>query len=173
MNYCGARPLWGRARTPSRLALVVRMSRGPCAVQRRYGDRLRRGLSDWGNSVNETSVWRTWKPYAAIAVVAVGGIWWWNSQSSFAALKDGAYDCGAVFVNEDGKYEVLTDEAGNRMYADATVEDGDVVAVSADHALSTAELSSLTVRAKGDSHFHVTDDPAMHSYNAIACDYAG
>lgn len=123
--------------------------------------------------MNETSLWRTWKPYAAIAAIAIGGIWWWNSQSTLATLKDGPYNCAAVFVNEDGKYEMLTDDAGNRMYADATVDGGEVVALSADHALSTAELASLTVRTKGDSHFHMTDDPAMHSYNAIACDYAG
>ena len=123
--------------------------------------------------MNETSLWRTWKPYAAIAAIAIGGIWWWNSQSSFAALKDGPYNCTAVFVGEDGKYTVVTDDAGNRMYADATVDDGEVVALSGDNAVSTEQLESLTVRAKGDSHFHITDDPAMHSYNAIACDYAG
>ena len=122
--------------------------------------------------MNESSVWRTWKPYAAIAVLGIGGIWWWNSQSSFAALKDGAYSCVAVFVNADGKYEMLTDDTGNRMYADATVQDGEVVELAADQALSSPDLASLALRSTGDSHFHVTNDPAVHSYNAIACDYA-
>ncbi len=119
------------------------------------------------------SIWRTWKPYAVIAVVGIGALWWWNSQSSFAALKDGTYDCTAVFVNADGKYEVLVDQAGNRMYADATVNDGNVVALSADNAASAADLATLTIKPKGDSHFTLTDDPALHSYNAIACDFAG
>ncbi|WP_454129765.1 hypothetical protein [Microbacterium aurum] len=121
----------------------------------------------------DESVWRTWKPYAVIAALAIGGIWWWNSQSSFAALKDGPYNCTAVFVNADGKYEVLVDASGNRMYADATVDNGNLIALSADSAMSSADLAQLTIKPKGDSHFTATDDPAMHSYNAIACDFAG
>jgi len=123
--------------------------------------------------MSESSVWRTWKPYAVIAALAVGGIWWWNSQSSLAALKDGPYTCTAVFVNADGKYSALTDDAGNRMYADAVVDGGEVVSLSAGQTITSVDLASLIVRSKGDSHFHVTDDPAMHSYDAIACDYAG
>lgn len=122
--------------------------------------------------MNEGSLWRTWKPYAVIAVIGIGAIWWWNSQSSFAALKDGAYDCVGVYVNESGKYEVLTDDSGNRFYGAATVQGGKVVELTGDSSLTSAQLSSLTVRTTGDSHFHVTDDPATRMYNAVACDYA-
>lgn len=118
------------------------------------------------------SLWRTWKPYAVIAAVCIGGIWWWNSQSSFAGLKNGAYSCTAVFVNAEGKYEVLTDQAGIRMSADATVRNGNLVKLSADTAMSSADLTKLTIKPKGNSHFTATDDPAMHSYNAIACDFS-
>lgn len=119
------------------------------------------------------SVWRTWKPYAVIAIGVIVAIWWWNSQSSFAQLKDGAYDCVAVYVNESGKYEPLTDSSGNRFYGSARVQAGNVVQLSGDTSVSSSQISSLTVRTKGNSHFHVTDDPVMHSYNAIACDFAG
>lgn len=118
------------------------------------------------------SLWRTWKPYAVIAAVCIGGIWWWSSQSSFAGLKDGSYSCTTVFVNAEGKYEVLTDQAGNRMFADATVSNGNLVKLSADTAMSSANLAKLTIKPKGNSHFAATDDPAMHSYNAIACDFS-
>jgi len=147
----------------------------PCRGRSRAafnGDLVDRQAIITGGKVDE-SVWRTWKPYAVIAALAIGGIWWWNSQSSFAALKDGPYNCTAVFVNADGKYEVLVDASGNRMYADATVDDGNLVALSADSALSSADLAQLTIKPKGDSHFTATDDPAMHSYNAMACDFAG
>jgi len=123
--------------------------------------------------VAEVSIWQTWKPYAVIVVGGVVAIWWWNSQSSFAALKDGAYNCLGVFVNESGKYEVLVDSSGNRYYGTATVQGGEVVRLAGDNSFSSSELASLTIRTKGDSHFQATDDPAMHSYNAIACDYAG
>ncbi|MBK0421123.1 hypothetical protein JD292_03385 [Leucobacter sp. CSA2] len=118
------------------------------------------------------SVWRTWKPYAVIVAVGIGGIWWINSQSSFAGLKDGSYSCTAVFVNADGKYEVLTDQAGNRMYADATISHGSLVSLKADKAMPSAHLASLTIKPKGNSHFTATDDPALHSYSAMACDLA-
>lgn len=117
------------------------------------------------------SLWRTWKPYAVIAAVCIGGIWWWNSQSSFAGLKDGSYSCTAVFVNAERKYEVLTDQAGNRMLADARVSNGNLVKLSAGTAMSSADLAKLTIKPKGNSHFTATDDPAMHSHNAIACDF--
>jgi len=119
------------------------------------------------------SIWRTWKPYAAIVACLLGGYWWYSTQSSFAPLKDGAYDCQVVFVNESGKYEVLVDEKGSRYPAiSATVSGGAVVEMSGDRAISDDGLASLTVRKRGTSHFHVTDDPAMHSYNAVACDLA-
>ena len=116
------------------------------------------------------SIWRTWKPYAAIVAVVIGGIWWFNTQSSFAGLKDGAYSCNAVFVNADGKYELLTDQAGNRMLADATVRDGNVVELRADTAMSSADLAKLIIKPKGNSHFTATDEAVAHSYYAVACD---
>ena len=124
--------------------------------------------------MSEYSVWRTWKPYAAIAVVAIGAFWWFNNQSSLASLKDGQYDCTAVFVNSSGKYEILVDEAGTPYPpATAMVQGGDLVSLSSASALTSDQLDALTVKTRGNSHFEATDDPAAHSYNAIACDYAG
>lgn len=77
-----------------------------------------------------------------------------------------------MFVNAEGRYEVLTDQAGNRMSADATVRNGNLVKLSADTAMSSADLTNLTIKPKGDSHFTATDDLAMHSYNAVACDFS-
>lgn len=121
----------------------------------------------------ENSMWSTWKPYAVIVVLAIAGFWWWNSQSSFAALKDGSYACQGVYVNDENKYEVLVDDAGNRLLATARVSGGDLVSLEGDTPMSAAQVASLTVRTKGDSHFHATDDPAMRMYYAIACDYRG
>ncbi len=118
------------------------------------------------------SVWRTWKPYAVLAAAAVGVVWWFNSQSPVAGLKDGAYACNAVFVNDAGKYEVLTD-GGEALAATAKVQGGQVIELVASSALTSSELASLTLRKSGSSHFHVADEPATHSYNAIACDYSG
>lgn len=121
----------------------------------------------------EESAWRTWKPYAVIVVLAIAGIWWWSSQSSFAALKDGSYACQGVYVNESNKYEVLVDDAGGSYLGSARVSGGEVVSLSGDTPLSSAQVTSLTVRTTGDSHFHATDDPAMRMYYAVACDYSG
>ena len=123
--------------------------------------------------MTQESVWQTWKPYVAIIAAVVVGFWWFNNQSSVATLKDGPYACQAVFVNADDKYEALADSSGAPMYASATVRRGELTGLTADTAMSASDLDKLTMRTKGTSHFHVTDDPAMHSYNAIACDYAG
>lgn len=124
--------------------------------------------------MQEYSIWRTWKPYVAMVVLAVGAAWWYTSQSSFAKLKDGAYACTAVHVNASGKYEVLVDEGGTPYPAiSASVRNGRLASMSGDTPMPADQLSSLTVRKSGTSHFHATDDPAMHSYNAVACDYAG
>lgn len=121
----------------------------------------------------EESVWSTWKPYAVIAVLGIGGFWWWNSQSSFVALKDGTYACQGVYVNESNQYEVLVDDAGNRYLGTARVSGGEVVSLEGSTPLSSGQVASLTIRTKGDSHFHATDDPAMRMYYAVACDYSG
>lgn len=122
----------------------------------------------------ERSIWRTWKPYVALVVLAVGATWWYTSQSSFAKLKDGAYACTAVHVNASGKYEVLVDERGTPYSAiSASVRNGRLASLSGATPIPAAQLSSLTVRKSGNSRFHATDDPTMHSYNAVACDYAG
>lgn len=128
--------------------------------------------------VSQDSIWRTWKPYVAIAVaipVVIGGaFWWYLNESSFARLKDGPYDCRAVFVNASGKYELLVDEAGDP-YASisATVRGGALASMSGDTPMPSDQLASLTLRKSGTSHFHVTDDPVAHSYNAVVCDYDG
>lgn len=122
----------------------------------------------------EDSIWRTWKPYAAVVAALAAGIWWYTSQSSFAKLKDGDYNCRAVFVNESGKYQVLVDESGKPYPSiSGVIRDGRLAGLSGDSPMPADQLSSLTVRKSGTSHFHATDDPAMHSYNAVACDFTG
>lgn len=122
--------------------------------------------------MGERSIWGTWKPYAVIGVLFVAGFWWWNSQAPFAPLKDGAYDCLGVYVNDSGKYEILIDDAGSQLRATARVEGGELRALTGDTSLSSGQLTSLTMRTKGTTHFHVTDDPAIKMYNAVACDYS-
>jgi len=128
----------------------------------------------WDAGMSEDSIWRTWKPYAVAIAAVAAAIWWYTSQSSFAKLKDGDYNCQAVFVNESGKYEVLVDDSGNP-YSEisAEIRNGRLTGMSGDSPMSADQLSSLTVRKSGTSHFHVTDDPAMNSYNAVACDFTG
>jgi len=121
----------------------------------------------------EDSIWRKWWTYAIIVVLIGGGIWWVTAQTSVLPLKDGRYNCQAVFVNADNKYEILVDSAGNRYPGEATVRGGKLVGLTGTSAMSSSDVARLTVRSKGDSHFHATDDPAMHSYYAVACDYAG
>jgi hypothetical protein len=119
----------------------------------------------------EDSVWRTWKPYAAMAAAVVGAIWWYPNQSQFAQLKDGEYRCEAVFVNAAGKFELLTNEGEPLGGITAVIQDGELVDLSGGQRMPAEQLVSLTLRKRGDSHFHVTDDPAPHSYNAIACSH--
>jgi hypothetical protein len=121
----------------------------------------------------DESVWRTWKPYAFIVVGLIAATWWFNTQSSFAGLKDGDYSCVGVYVNESNKYERLVDDEGELYIGSATVRGGDLVALSGDTAMSASDVASLTVRSKGDSHFHATDDSSMSMYYAVACDHAG
>jgi hypothetical protein len=123
--------------------------------------------------LSEQSAWKTWKPYAIIGAIAVGGFWWYSTQSSIATLKDGAYVCQGVYVNESGKYEILTKDDGSRYEGSATVREGDVVTLAGDSAMSASQIASLTLRSSGTSHFHVTDDPAVKMYNAVACDFVG
>jgi hypothetical protein len=121
----------------------------------------------------EDSIWRTWKPYAGIAAALAGAMWWYASLSSFATLKDGDYTCQAVFVAEDGKYQLAVDSSGDSYPGSATVRGGALVDLAGVTAMSADQLASLTLRSKGTSHFHVTDDPAPHSYYAVACDHDG
>lgn len=118
----------------------------------------------------EDSIWRKGSTYVIIAVLAIAGIWWVTTQTSAVPLKDGLYKCEAVYVNADKKYELLTDASGNYYQGEATIRGGELVSLTGDTSMNAADLARLTVRAKGSSHFHATDDPAMHSYYAIACD---
>jgi len=80
----------------------------------------------------------------------------------------------AVFVNDAKKYEVLTDHSGSPLPpVSATVLNGHVVNFSGGSPVPSDVVTSLIVRKSGRSHFHATDDPALRSYNAVACDYAG
>ena len=119
----------------------------------------------------EDSIWRKGWTYVIIAGLVIAGIWWATTQTLALPLKHGRYSCQAVFVNADNKYEILVDSAGNQYRGEATVQGGKLVSLTGDTAMSASDVERLTVRSKGDAHFHATDDPAMHSYNAIACDY--
>ncbi|GAA1233062.1 hypothetical protein JOF42_000791 [Microbacterium phyllosphaerae] len=123
--------------------------------------------------MEERTMWRTWKPYAVLAVLAIGGIWWWNAQSPFATLQDGSYSCTGVYVNEDSKYEILVDSAGQRYSGTARVEGGELVELAGATPLTTTQISRLMLKSTGTTKFHVTDDPATKMYNAIACELAG
>ncbi|GAA3538746.1 hypothetical protein AFL01nite_27200 [Aeromicrobium flavum] len=121
--------------------------------------------------MGEDSIWRTWQPYVVGAVLVVSGLWWYTTQSSLVALDDGEYACHAVFVNATKQYEMLTDEEGRSLSPiAATVAGGAITALSGPTPFPSQQLARLTVRSQGKSHFHVTDDPAAHSYNAVACD---
>ena len=97
--------------------------------------------------------WRTWKPYAVIAIVAAGALWWWNSQSPIAALNDGTYACELVDIGSDGKYSVVTDSSGTIPEGTAEVLDGVVVQISA--AGGSWPLSDVTIQPRGTSKFRV------------------
>jgi hypothetical protein len=124
--------------------------------------------------LDDDSIWRTWKPYAGIAAALAGAMWWYTNQSSFATLKNGDYACQAVFVAQDGKYQLGVDEAGNRYPgASATVRGGEVVRLAAETEMPAEQVAAMAVLNKGTSHFLITDDPAPHSYWAFACDHVG
>lgn len=122
--------------------------------------------------MSSDSIWRTWKPYAVMAVLAIAGIWWWTAQSPAAQLKDGVYDCVAVFVNQSNKYEVYVDDSGRQFTGHARVQGGEVTSYSAPNALGWRSGADITVRKSGISRFHATQDPAMHSYDALACEWS-
>lgn len=104
---------------------------------------------------------------SSIAVLSACG-----SQSPAARLKDGVYDCVAVFVNQSNKYEVYVDNDGREFMGYARVQNGEITSYSAPNALGWLSGVELTVRNSGSSHFHATQDPAMHSYDALACDWS-
>jgi hypothetical protein len=119
-------------------------------------------------AADERPIWRKVAPYAVAATVVAGAMWWFQAESSFATLKDGGYSCQAVFVNENGQYEVLVDDAGNPFLGRAEVRGGAPVSLSG---VDPDQLASLSLEQRGTSHFHVTDDWAPHSYNAMACQH--
>lgn len=120
------------------------------------------------------SIWRTWKPYAVIAVVGAGALWWWTSQSPAAALSDGTYSCTLVDIGSDGKYSQVTSESGALSEGTADVQDGKVVQIVA--AGGTLALSDVTVQPRGTTHFRVFEGKVGALANpvgvAIACTLA-
>ncbi len=106
-----------------------------------------------GTHMSSDSIWKTWKPYVFIAALVAIGAWWWNAQSPAAQLKDGVYDCVAVFVNESKKYEVYVDESGTHLAGDARVQGGEVRSYSAPNALGWRNGTDITIRKSGTSHF--------------------
>lgn len=114
----------------------------------------------------------SWRTFAVIAALIVGAVWWWNNQSSVAELKAGTYDCVAVYVNAAGKYEVYVDAAGREFGGYARVVSGSVTSYSAPNALGWRSGAPLTLKKSGTTHFNATQDPATHSYDALACDWS-
>jgi hypothetical protein len=125
--------------------------------------------------MTDDDAWRKMKPFAiaagAIAVLA-GTAWWYFNMSSFVALKDGRYSCVEVFVGEDGKYTILTDDSGNEITARAKVMDNQVVALKGGgQELTPDGLENVFVKRRGNEHFHVTGEQVVSQYNAMACDF--
>lgn len=122
------------------------------------------------NMTTETprSIWRTWKPYVVLAILAGGAIWWWNDQSPFASPRDGVYACALVDIGSDGKYTRLTDATGT-----AEVRDGELRRVEA--AEGKLSIEGVTMQPRGTSHFRVFEGRVGALANpvgrAIACTY--
>ncbi|TNC16591.1 hypothetical protein FHE66_14525 [Georgenia sp. 311] len=105
-------------------------------------------------------------------MLSIAGIWWWSAQSPAAQLKAGTYDCVAVFVNAANKYELYVDDLGREFTGHARVQSGEVTSYSTPDTLGWNSGTAITVRKSGTSHFHATQDPAAHSYDALACDWS-
>ena len=120
------------------------------------------------------SAWRTWKPYAVIAIAGVGALWWWNSQSPVAALADGSYACTLVDIGSDGKYTLVTNSSGTLSEGAAEVQNGDVLQISA--AGGSLTLDGMTIQPRGTTHFRVFEGEVGALANpvgiAIACTLA-
>lgn len=117
-------------------------------------------------------LWKTWKPYAVVAIVAFGALWWWNAASPYATLKAGTYDCVAVYVNLEGKYELLVAD-GRSFEGHARVEEGKVASYSTPNVLEWSTDTQPIVRSKGTTKFHATQEQVVRGYNALACEWAG
>lgn len=117
-------------------------------------------------------LWKTWKPYAFLAVGAIVGTWWWTTLSPIAGLKAGTYDCVAVYVNSQGKFELLVAD-GRSFAGHARVESGAVTSYSVPDVLGWKSGADDIIRSKGTKKFHATQEQAVHSYNALACEWSG
>jgi len=118
------------------------------------------------------ALWRTWRRWVVIAVIVAASTSCSSTQSATAQLKAGVYDCVAVFVNQSGKYEMYVDDAGSQFTGFARVQGGEVTSYSAPNALGWRSDVEIVVRKSGSSRFHATQDPAAHSYDALACEWA-
>lgn len=87
-------------------------------------------------------------------------------------LREGVYDCVAVFVNQSKKYELYVDDAGREYTGFARVQDGKVTSYSAPNALGWRDDVEIVVRKSASTRFHATQDPAVHSYDALACEWS-
>lgn len=113
---------------------------------------------------------RKWMWIVGGILAVVGGIWWYNTESSFAPLTDGVYSCQAVYVNAEGKYQVLADDNNQRFSGNARIEGGEVVSVSAPAVLGWPNQPDWTVTNSGRNDFRITE-PDSYSQNryALAC----
>lgn len=118
---------------------------------------------------SKQTIWRTWKPYVVIAVLAAGAAWWWNDQSPFASPQDGAYACELVDIGSDGKYTRIADATTGT----AEVRDGKLLQVEA--AGGNLPVDGVTMQPRGVSHFRVVEGQVGALANpigsAIACTY--
>jgi len=67
---------------------------------------------------------------------------------------------------------LYVDDDGREFTGYARVQNGEITSYSAPNALGWLSGVELTVRKSGSSQFHATQDPAIHSYDALACDWA-
>lgn len=118
------------------------------------------------------SLMRALSPPFVISVVVVAATSCSSAQLPAAQLKAGVYDCVAVFVNQSGKFEAYVDDAWSQFTGFARVQDGQVTSYSAPNALGWQSDVEIVVRKSGSSRFHATQDPAAHSYDALACEWA-
>lgn len=105
-----------------------------------------------------------------IVVVVIAGAWWYNTQSSLVGMSDGIYDCNAVYVNADDKYQII-ERGGQTFEGSLTVSNGKVTRLSEPAILGWVDKNDLVYKTKGRKRVRVTDSKTYESnHYALACE---